>query len=129
MGEAIITRKGSGDASSTNKGILVTELITESKVWKAPKGILNNSISVRIFGAGGSGGPGGGGGGGYMNNTIMTVTPGQEISVTIGVGATHSAGGTSSFGSYLSANGGEAGTTGEPGQTAQHPPHPCAGES
>ena len=117
MGESLIIRKGGGLPG----GIKIinsfkTEIIETNKVFEVPKGIINNQISVRIFG----GGAGGyvysgssatdnrwGGGSGLMNNGIIAVTPGQTIQVNIGNGGlSASAGGTTFFGSYLSANGG-----------------------
>lgn len=57
---------------------------------------------------------GGGSGGGYARKRIAGLTPGQRISVTVGIGGTGgtaaggsaSAGGTSSFGNFVSATGG-----------------------
>lgn len=120
MGESLIIRKGSGGSSSGNR--IITEIIIENTNWVVPK--AKNGISVRIFGGGGAGynsASGGGGGGGWMNNDIFTnLTPGQVIPINIGAGGTvlwnstntswySTAGGTTTFGSYLSAAGGEAG--------------------
>lgn len=74
-------------------------------------------------GAGGSSGSarygGGGGGGGGFNDIQVRLTPGQTITMTIGakgIGGTASnngtTGGTSSFGAYGSAYGGQFGTAG-----------------
>lgn len=57
---------------------------------------------------------GGGAGGGYGRKRVANLTPGQTIAVTVGVGGTGGTtsggaptpGGTSSFGSYVSATGG-----------------------
>tara|TARA_R110002153_G_scaffold46759_1_gene131996 strand:- start:139 stop:1053 length:915 start_codon:yes stop_codon:yes gene_type:complete len=73
-----------------------------------PAGV--SSIRVRLWGGGG-GGPGGlndagGGGGGFAIKTL-SVTPGTAYAVTIGAGGLRAAsGGTSSFGSSVSATGG-----------------------
>ena len=117
MGESLIIRKGGGLPG----GIKIinsfkTEIIETNKSFEVPKGIINNKISVRIFG----GGAGGyrydgssvtdnrwGGGSGMMNNGIIDVTPGQTIQINIGNGGlSASSGGTTFFGTFLSANGG-----------------------
>ena len=119
MAEAIISRRGSSSDME-----LRTEIITGNVNWTAPKTLKNNIISVRIFGGGGYYGANLGawcGGGGWMNNGEITITPGQVIPVVIGrwSAAKNStvsdiAGGTTSFGTYLSANGGrgESGSSG-----------------
>ena len=61
MGEAIIVGRGAGIGSSEPR--LVTEIITSNTSWAVPKAI-NQSFSVRIFGAGGSGWYNSGGGNG-----------------------------------------------------------------
>lgn len=111
MGESLISRRGSSDGSFL--GILKTEIITSNQVWTAPKA-KNNSFSVRIFGGGGGGSNNAGGGGGWMNNGILTIKPGTNIQIIIGKGGdfeiynniNSTSGGTTAFGSYLSANGG-----------------------
>ena len=127
MAEAIISRRGSNTSSSI--GNLQTELITSNKTWVVPA--HKGNISVRIFGGGSSGlaKTAGeyawemyGGGSGWMNNKeFNNLTNGQIIQITIGRGGTPTAvessgkynynyssgaGGTTSFGTYLSANGG-----------------------
>lgn len=88
--------------------------------WTVPEGVTR--IRARVWGGGGGGGYGaagtagnGGGAGGYAEG-YFAVTPGQVLTVTVGlagvggtvsVGAT--AGGTSSLGALLSATGGGAG--------------------
>ena len=116
MSEAIITRRSG--AGSKMKTVLNTLTFTNSNNWKVPSTLANNTVSVRIFGAGGSGYiryQSTGGGGGWMNNGDVTVTPGQTIPITIGVGQASGAGGSSSFGTYLSANGGYIGYGGSGG--------------
>ena len=104
---------------------LQTELITSSRTWTVPNHA--GDVYVRIFGGGGGGSVtriydnpddvyyGAGGGGGWMNNAILTLEPGTNISITIGAGGVRgntggtksgNAGGSTFFGSYLSANGG-----------------------
>lgn len=90
--------------------------------FTVPDGI--KEIQVQVWGAGGAGGSGtqqgqnrrsgGGGGGGAYQMQTYSVTPGQEITVTVGTGGTSSgaAGGNSqiSFGATtLTANGGSGG--------------------
>lgn len=95
-------------------------------------------LRVRLCGGGGGGGgssasaaAGGGGAGGYAEG-VVSVTPGQTIPVIVGAGGVGgaaglpgTAGGTSSFGTFLSATGGGTArlvvsgvpiTGGEPGQ-------------
>ena len=120
MAEAIISRRGSG--IDTSSGISVTETIVKSLNWTIPN--HRGNISVMIFGGGGGGASlnGGGGGGGCMSNDTFDIENGITIPIYIGEGGlgssregdiyNGSAGGTSSFGTYLSANGGEAGTSG-----------------
>lgn len=103
----------------STKPVLKTEVITKTQTWTVPDGVT--SVNVFLFGGGGGGGSnahsegelrasGGGGGGGYMAKSTLTVTPKQSISITIGAGgAVGQAGGTTSFGSLLSARGGSAG--------------------
>ena len=111
MAEAIISRRG---YEPGGKPELRTETITSNVTWTVPSSIRGN-VSVRLFGGGGGGGnvyAGGGGGGGWMNNGEFKVSPGQKIPITIGAGGNVGvAGGTTSFGSYLSANGGGAGSS------------------
>ena len=133
MSESVISRKGFtwaevnnivNNAVNANKRYeFKSELITASRSWPVPSGVRNNQFEVRIFGGGGGGGQqfrwdsgdidtyaSSGGGGGWMNNAILTLTPGQSISILIGAGGIVGASGeTTTFGSYLSANGGECG--------------------
>ena len=104
MAEAIISRRGY-DANGAPE--LRTELITTNQNWKVPSSIRNSTISVRIFGGGGGSNYSRAGCGGYMNNGEITVSPNQSIQITIGAGGSiGGTGGTTTFGTYLSANGG-----------------------
>ena len=104
-----------------------TEIFTHDGVFTVPAGVT--SLRVMCYGGGGHGGlsgdeAGGGGGGGYYAEETVSVTPGEKIPVTIGLGGvlgfmnfgdnirTRHNGGTTSFGSYLSADGGESGYDG-----------------
>ena len=110
MAEAIISRRGYGPEG---KPELKTEIISSNQNWVVPKHFGN--ISVRIFGGGGGSNTthcSSGGGGGWMNNGEVSLTVGNTVFITIGQGGisgsyNSSAGGTTSFGTYLSANGGE----------------------
>ena len=122
-GTVATARLGSGSPSSSNflrgdgtwaapSGGLTgpsRQVFSSSGTFTVPAGVT--SIDVLVIGGGGNGGnvanqggcesaTGGGGGGGGAARSVISVTPGQTISVTVG-GAT----GTSSF-STLSATGG-----------------------
>ena len=118
MGEAIISRGGgthSGGSSEENSNFR-TEIITSTTLWKVPENLKDGTVSVRIFGGGGGGRVSfpGGGSGGYMNNAILNLSNESEIYIQIGRGGDsngvlenrYASGGTTSFGSYLSALGG-----------------------
>lgn len=93
--------------------------------FTVPAGIT--SLIVTVFGGGGSGycnGTGyyGTGGNGGVAKALISVTPGQNILMTIGAGGASrastgvgNAGGTTQFGTYLSATGGAGGPNGPPG--------------
>lgn len=100
-------------------------VITSTTSWTVPP-ILKLGVKkafVRVIGAGGGGGrntgspsPSGGGGGGVAES-LLDLTGVTSIAVTVGVGGTGAslngqdgtAGGSSSFGAYLSATGGQGG--------------------
>lgn len=104
---------GIGDIRYQNYSIAApgSKTFTSSGTFTVPNGVTQ--IRVLCVGGGGGGGAtahaqarsrhgdswidtnegfvdggGGGGGGGYVTNTTMNVTPGQQISVTIGAGGT-----------------------------------------
>jgi hypothetical protein len=105
-------------------------ILTSSQVWTVPSGV--KVLDVFCVGGGGGSAAGeysdyntrygsGGGGGGYTSTLLnLSVLPGTQISVTIGAGGTPGTrstntspfggsggrGGTTYFGSYLSAAGG-----------------------
>lgn len=115
MAEAIISRRGwssEGKPPPTPTFVLTTKTFTSNTSWVVPN--HNGPVSVRIFGGGG-GGAMGGGGGGWMNNGDLTLANRSSVQITIGDGgqwgsdgvAGHAkSGGTSSFGTWMSANGG-----------------------
>ena len=111
MAEALICRRG-GNSRIGFKEVLNTVIITINNNWKVPSTISNKNISVRIFGGGADGNGRSGGGSGWMNNGIISVNAGQTIPITIGQHGRSA--GTTSFGTYLSANGG-SGTWGGSG--------------
>ena len=91
---------------------------TTSGSFTVPAGVT--TVEVEVWGAGSgsfastsSAPSGGGAGGGYARRRIAGLTPGQAIPVTIGAGGTAGTtttgpgpGGTSSFGTFVSATGG-----------------------
>lgn len=103
-----------------------TNVFYQSTTWNVPNNV--SWVKARVWGAGGGGGgnyvqgaSGGGGGGGYSEE-ILFVTPGSSIVVTVGqggLGGSNSSvsasannglsGGTSSFGTLISATGGVGG--------------------
>lgn len=107
---------------------LVTETFTTDTIWTPPAGFDNNA-AVNIFAVGGGGSGGyGGGGSGYIRTYTGLLTE-SSYTVTIGDGGIDgNAGGTTSFGTVVSAPGGGAGGTnggdgnagggGAPGTTA-----------
>ena len=112
MSEAIITRRGYGPEGAPK---MVSETIVSNTNWTVPA--HRGNLVVRIFG-GGSGGRNNsrydyywGGCGGYMNNGEFNLSEGETVLITIGeggiggTGSGYQTGGTSSFGTYLSANG------------------------
>mgnify|MGYP007080087574 FL=1 len=123
MSEAIISRGGSGASSGGKKYALKTEIYTSNKEWTVPEA-KNNEFSIKLFGGGGSGAYKhqdniyAGGGSGDFNNAILNLSQGSVITITIGTGGLKPSstynngndGGSSFFGSYLSANGGKCGT-------------------
>jgi hypothetical protein len=92
-----------------------TQTFTANTSWTVPEGA--SLLTVLVVGAGGGGGYNGGGGGGGGNavlNTNYSVTPGQIISVTVGLGGTGgivapptnaTAGGSSAFGAVTATGG------------------------
>ena len=110
-----------GGIGGDSDSLYVVEEITASKQWTVPQGVTE--IEVRLFGGGGGGSggaiyaSGGGGGGGHMAFGTFTVTPGTTYQITIGAGGQGIsntepayAGGTTTFGSLLSADGGQGGS-------------------
>ena len=121
MGQAILIKtgfaggnggNGSGNNNSEDQNItgwqVKTNIITTNGYFSVPKA-KDQEFHVRIFGGGG-GGYIGGGGGGNMNNDTLILNQGESIQVSIGAaGSVNGVGGTTSFGTYLSATGGQCG--------------------
>jgi len=114
MSEVIISRRGGG--GSNGKGQMLTFTYTGNSNFIVPNGV--KELHVRIFSGGeamyvNSRGNQWGGCGGSMNNAIINVKEGESISVFIGSKGylvnnnTLVKAGSSFFGNYLSANGGE----------------------
>ena len=111
MGEALIIRSGGG--YSNGGYIPKTEIITNNYSFKVPNA-KGQQFAVRIFGGGGAmGRNGGGGGGGNMNYAVLKLNENELIDIVIGNASNkwsnNPNGGTTSFGTYLSATGGECG--------------------
>jgi len=87
-----------------------TVTFTSSSTFNVPAGVT--SVDIEVVGAGGNGGGnggGGGGGGGYASGTYA-VTPGQVLTVTVGVAGGGPVGGASAVDMMIGATGGENGT-------------------
>jgi len=109
---------------SVPTALVVLDSTPAGGTWTVPAGVTR--IRVRVWGAGGaggdgtgSGGPGSGGGAGGYGESVMSVTPGQVISVSVGVGGQPAIpntgndgqnGGNTVFGP-ITANGGTGGQT------------------
>ena len=125
MGQAILIKAGfcGGNGGSNNSGNngsgedsniagwqVKTEIFTTNGYFTVPKA-KDQEFHVRLFGGGGStSGYCGGGGGGNMNNDTLILNKAESIQISIGKGGTNNSnGGTTAFGKYLSATGGERG--------------------
>lgn len=124
---AIDIYSGASSTPTPVFGAGYVKIFGKSLTWTVPTGVT--SVKVHCWGAGGGGGltnqqypyATGGGGGGYAMKTV-SVTPGSTYALTVGAGgeggyySTNNgvfyqgfAGGTTSFGSELSATGGGGG--------------------
>lgn len=112
-GTSLAPSTGNWATGTFGTGQLMTFAGFGTYTFVIPSGIT--SIRVRCFGAGGGGGSNvayvGGAGGGFALGTF-SVTAGSSHIVTVGGGGTqNTAGGTSSFGSLISATGGAGGAS------------------
>jgi hypothetical protein len=118
--------------NGTNGGFTSQAVFTATGSFTVPPGVT--SLLVEVWGGGGGGGasapngsPGGGGGGGGFGESVVAVTPGDVITVTVGGGGTPGSGGngttsvpggpggTSSFGTLVTATGGQGGSAASEG--------------
>jgi hypothetical protein len=114
------TSSTTSTSSSTTSSVTVNQAYKQSFVTSGTFTIPSGISLVFVTGCGGGGGGGvyGGGGGASVIKVPFNVTPGQNISITIGsggAGQTSSGnptnGGNTSFGTYLVLNGGQSGGT------------------
>ena len=128
MGRSITTTGGGsgisvdkyGHAGPRNQTAMFNS--SGSWTWNIPTD-FNSAVPIRVwvYGAGGCGGCSGSSGTGYGGGAgglawaeipaDATITPGGSVTVTVGQGARtyNGIGGTSSFGAYMSASGGNSG--------------------
>jgi hypothetical protein len=110
------TVKTSTTATNATHGV---KAFTSTGTFVVPAGITTVWVTICGGGGGGGGAVGGSGGGAdaKIAQPVTGLTPGEEIAITIGAkgkggvsgGASATAGGTSSFGSFVSASGGGKG--------------------
>jgi len=123
MSRTVIQGSGGSGSNSAFNNNFATGTFGTGKVmtygagsysFVVPSGI--SSVRVRMWGAGGCGANSvssytGGGGGGFALKVIEGLSSGDSILITVGAAATSpnsaGSGGTSSFGSYVSATGGQ----------------------
>jgi hypothetical protein len=99
---------------TSSAGVTSPANFPSSGVFVVPPNVT--TVTVQAWGGGGGGGidgannnGAGGGGGGAYASSVVSVTPGQIINVTVGAGGTNGvAGGQSSFGSSVIALGGSS---------------------
>lgn len=105
MGEAMIMRAMDGKNVVGVAANFHTEILNQNTDWIVPMNLIGN-VRVLLFGAGGNG-PYGAAGGNMNSKSIGGLKGGSTIHVTVGQSIANNNGGTTSFGSYLSATGGE----------------------
>lgn len=115
MGEAIMASVGRSGVLPGIKWKLKTRIYTSNGQFTVPSNIRNNELKVMCYGGGGGAlnsptdGSTSGGGGGYMNLKVFNNINSLEI-VNINIGKGYlGTGGSTMFGKYLSANGGQSG--------------------
>ena len=120
MGEAIMTSARGGIGGTGGKYKLQVRIFNSNGTFVVPGNVKNNTFKVMCYGGGGSSDGYCGGGGGYMNIMELNNLPTSvSIPITIGTGGFRNTinvdlkgntGGTTTFGSYVSANGGTGGS-------------------
>lgn len=111
-GKFLTTDGSAASWGAAGGGMQSMQVFTTSGTWTKPAGITK----IKVYGVGGGGGGGyynAGGAGGYFEKFI-DVSSVSSVTVTIGAGGTEGAystaagnGGTTSFGAYCSATGGQ----------------------
>ena len=119
MGEAIMASARGGIGSIGGKYKLQVRIFNTNGTFVVPGNVKNNTFKVMCYGGGGSSDGYCGGGGGYMNIMELDNLPTSvSIPITIGAGGFRNiynsslkgnTGGITTFGSYVSANGGTGG--------------------
>jgi hypothetical protein len=113
-------------------GVLDRQTFTTAgaATWTKPTGVPTNAMAfIQLWGGGGAGGAsigttdgtgGGGGGGAYVEAWLPVSALGSTETVTVGAGGATSAadGGNTTFGSWLTAYGGQGGTNSATGNRA-----------
>lgn len=99
---------------------LRTDTFTSSGTWTVPTGVTEAYVECWGAGGGGTAGVGGGGGGAYAAKLVSNLTPGSNISITVGTSAENTDGGNSVFGSnvVVAAGGKKGGNGGTGGSVA-----------
>ena len=111
------TTQTTAAASSTSAPFNNVQVFTTSSTFTVPSGITK--LWAEVYGGGGGGGAtgggsgtsgGGGGGGGGVSMGFLTVTPSQNITVTVGSGGgAGTAGATSTFSTIVASGGRQGG--------------------
>ena len=118
------TQSTAAGGSGPGGAAVSTQYFTATGTWTKPAGL--KAVRVTVVGGGATGGystgqgsgksasgggaSGGGGAGGFSQKTIAASALAATVAVTVGAGGvTYAAGGTSSFGTHLTASGGAVG--------------------
>ena len=108
MSEAIIAKQFE-KVTIIRQALNTSILLTTSQLYSAPTNAINNTIEVTLVGGKGSDNEITVGESGETITNSITINPGESIPVYIGAeGIDGSNGGTSSFGQYMYASGGNA---------------------